>query len=58
MDKKQKLQVTLAALIVVYIIVLLFIPGWKGSKILGTIAGVATLIAIYGTYRAEEKKKY
>ena len=57
MNKKQKLQVSLAALIVVYIIVLLFIPGWKGGKILGIFAGVSTLIAIYGAYRAEEKKK-
>ena len=57
MNKKQKLQVSLAALIVFYIIVLLFIPGWKASKILGIFAGVSTLIAIYVTYRAEEKKK-
>ena len=57
MNKKQKLHVSLATLIVVYIIVWLFIPGWKGSKILGIIAGVSTLIAIYGAYRAEEKKK-
>ena len=57
MNKIQKLQVSLAALIVVCIIVWLFIPGWKGSKILGIFAGVSALIAIYGAYRAEEKKK-
>ena len=57
MNKKQKLQASLAALIVVYIIVLLFFPGWKASKILGIFAGVSTLIAIYGTYKAEEKNK-
>lgn len=56
MNKKQKLHVSLAALIVVYIIVWLFIPGWKGSKILGIFAGVSTLIAIYWSYRAEKKK--
>ena len=56
MNKKQKLQVSLAALAVIYIIVLLFFPGWGTSKILGIIASVATLIALYGSYRAEEKK--
>lgn len=57
MNKKQKLQVFLAALAVIYIIVLLFFPGWGASKILGIFASVATLIALYGSYRAEEKKK-
>ena len=56
MNKKQKLQVFLAALTVIYIIVLLFFPGWGTSKILGIFASVATLIALYGSYRAEEKK--
>ena len=55
MNKRQKLQVSLAALIVIYIIILLFFPGWKVSKILGIIAGVSTLIALYFSYRAEEK---
>ena len=55
MNNKQKFQAALAALIVVYIIVLLFIPGWKTSKILGIVAGVATLIALYGAYKAEKK---
>ena len=57
MNRKQKLQVSLAVLAVVYIIVLLLFPGWGASKILGIIASVATLIAIYGAYRAEEKQK-
>ena len=57
MNNKQKFQASLAALIVVYIIVLLFIPGWKTSKILGIVASVATLIALYGAYKAEEKNK-
>ena len=57
MNKKQKLQASLAALIVIYIIVLLFFPGWEASKILGIIAGVSTLIALYVAYKAEEKNK-
>ena len=56
MNKKQKLQVTLAALCVVYIIIWLLFPGWKGGKILGILSGVSTLIAIYIVYRAEKKK--
>lgn len=58
MNKRQKFQVSLAALIVIYIIVLLFFPGWKASKILGIFAGVCTLIALYFTYRAEEKNRH
>ena len=57
MNKKQKFQVSLAALAVVYIIALLFFPGWEASKILGILAGVCTLIALYGAYKAEEKNK-
>ena len=56
MNKKQKFLASFAALIVVYIIVLLFIPGWETSKILGILAGVCSLIGIYGTYKTEEKK--
>ena len=52
MNKKQKFQASLAAFIVVYIIVLLFFPGWGASKTLGIVAGVATLIAIYWAYKA------
>ena len=55
MNKRQKFQVSLAALIVIYIIVLLFFPEWKASKILGIFAGVCTLIALYWSYKAEEK---
>jgi uncharacterized membrane protein len=57
MNKKQKLQASLAALIVAYIIVWLFFPGWEASKILGILSGVCTLIALYVAYRAEEKNK-
>lgn len=57
MNKRQKLQVSLAALIVVYIIAWLFFPGWEACKILGIASGVLILIAIYLSYRAEEKNK-
>ena len=57
MNKKQKFQAALAALIFVYIIVLLFIPGWETSKILGIVASVSTLLAIYWAYKAKEKNK-
>lgn len=57
MNKKQKLQMSLAALCVVYIIVWLFFPGWEAAKILGILSGVCILIALYGSYRAEEKNK-
>ena len=57
MNKKQIFHASLAALIVIYIIVLLFFPEWKASKILGIFASVCTLIAIYGAYKAEEKNK-
>ena len=57
MNKRQKLQVSLAAFFIVYIIVLLFFPGWGASKILGIISGVLILMALYLSYRAEEKNK-
>ena len=57
MNKRQKLQVSFAAFFVVYIIVWLFIPGWEVSKILGILSGVLTLMAIYYSYKAEEKNK-
>ena len=57
MNKRQKLQVYLAAFFVVYIIVLLFFPGWGAIKILGIASGVLILMALYFSYRAEEKNK-
>lgn len=57
MNKRQKLQVFLAAFFIVYTIVWLFSPGWGAVKILGILSGVLTLIAIYISYRAEEKNK-
>ena len=57
MNKRQKLQVSLAAFLVVYIIVWLFFPGWGASKILGISSGVLMLMAMYDSYKAEEKNK-
>ena len=57
MNKKQKLQVSLTVFGVVYMIFLLLSPGWGASKILGLISIVAGVIALSGSYRAEEKKK-
>ena len=55
MNKRQKLQVSLAAFFVVYIIVLLFFPGWGASKILGIISGVLILMALY--FPIEQRKR-
>ena len=57
MNKNQKLQVSLTVFGVVYMIFLLLSPGWGAGKILGLISIVAGVIALYGSYRAEEKKK-
>ena len=57
MNKRQKLQVSLAALVVVYVRVWLFFPGWGAVKILGILSGIFLLIALYISYRAEEKNK-
>ncbi len=47
MNKKQTLQVSLAAFFIVYIILLFLSPGWKASKILGILGSVFSLLAIY-----------
>ena len=57
MNRRQKLQVSLAAFFVVYTIVLLFFPGWGVVKILGILSGVLMLMALLYSYRAEEKNK-
>jgi len=57
MNKKQKLQLSLAAFFIVYIIFLLLSPGWSAGKIFGIIGGVLVLIAMFISYRAEEKNK-
>lgn len=57
MNKKQKLQVLLAVFFLAYIVWLFILPGWETGKILGIIGSVAMLIALYISYRAEEKNK-
>lgn len=57
MNKKQKLQVLLAVFFLAYIVWLFILPGWEAGKILGIIGSVAMLIALYISYRAEEKNK-
>ena len=56
MKKKQKLQASIGAIIVVDIIALLFFPERVSSKIVGILCCVPTLI-LYWYYRAEEKNK-
>ncbi len=58
MNKRQKLQVALAVFFIVYILFLFLSPGWKAGKILGIIGGVCMIIALYVSYRAEEKNKH
>ena len=57
MNRRQMYQVSLAALIVLYTIAWLLLPGGEASKILAIIFGVSILIALYVSYRAEEKNK-
>ena len=57
MNKRRKLQVSLAVFGIIYFIVLLVSPGWGAAKILGIISIVATFLALYGSYRADKKKK-
>ena len=56
MNKKQKLQASIGAIIVVDIIALLFFPERVSSKIVGILCCVPTLILSW-YYRAEEKNK-
>jgi len=56
MNKKQILQASLAGIIVVDIIALLFFPERVSSKIVGILCCVPTLI-LYLYYSAEEKNK-
>ena len=56
MNKRRKLQVSLAVFGIIYFIVLLVSPGWGAAKILGIISIVATFLALYGSYRADKKK--
>jgi hypothetical protein len=57
MNKKQKWQLGLAGCFVVLLILWLFEPGWRVSKILGIIANALLLLSMLLSYRAEEKMK-
>ena len=57
MNRKQKMQLGLAGCFVVLLILWLFEPGWRASKILGIIANALLLISMLLSYRAEEKNK-
>ena len=56
MNKKQKLQASIGAIIVVDIIALLFFPERVSSKIVGILCCIPTLI-LYLYFSAEEKNK-
>ena len=57
MNRKQKMQLALAGCFVVLLILWLFEPGWRASKILGIISNALLLISMLLSYRAEEKRK-
>ena len=57
MNRKQKMQLGLTGCFVVLLILWLFEPGWRASKILGIIANALLLISMLLSYRAEEKNK-
>lgn len=56
-NKRQKWQVTLAALFVILFIVWLFYPGWGIVKILGLIANALLALSMLLSYKEEEKRK-
>ena len=57
MNKKQKWQLGLAGYLVVLLILWLFEPGWRVTKILGIISNALLLLSMLLSYRAEEKMK-
>ena len=57
MNKKQKWQLGLAGCFVVLLILWLFEPGWRVTKILGIISNALLLISMLLSYRTEEKNK-
>ena len=57
MNKKQKMQLGLAGCFIVLLILWLFEPGWRVSKILGIIANALLLLSMLLSYRAEEKER-
>ncbi len=57
MNKKQKWQLILAGCFVFLLVLWLFEPGWRVTKILGIISNAMLLISMLLSYRAEEKMK-
>ena len=57
MNRKQKMQLVLAGISFVLLILWLFEPGWRASKILGIISSALLIVSMLLSYRAEEKMK-
>ena len=57
MNKRQIMQLVLGVLFAVLLIFWLFCPGWKAEKILGILSNAMGILAMYLSYRAEEKQK-
>ena len=57
MNKKQKWQLGLVGCFVILLILWLFEPGWRVTKILGIISNALLLLSMLLSYRAEEKNK-
>ena len=57
MNKKQKWQLGLAGSFVILLVLWLFEPGWRVTKILGIISNALLLLSMLLSYRAEEKMK-
>ena len=55
MNKKQKWQLILAGCFAVLLILWLFEPGWRVTKILGIISNALLLLSMLLSYRAKEK---
>ncbi len=51
------MQLVLGVLFAVLLIFWLFCPGWKAEKILGILSNAMGILAMYLSYRAEEKQK-
>lgn len=57
MNKRQKMQLVLGVLFAVLLIFWFISPGWEAGKILGILSNALGILAMYLSYRAEEKQK-
>ena len=57
MNKRQKLQLTLAGIAAVLLIFWLICPGWEIGKVLGILSNALLIFGMLLSYRAEEKLK-